>query len=79
MPTAIANQSNAYNNGVKFPCVTTIHQDANLWYSYTSDDITITVDNNPNSVEGCRAGECPPYQLSSQITGLLPASSGQAF
>jgi hypothetical protein len=56
---------NGPRNGVTFPCVATIHQgmkiecNANLWYVYSSDDITITVDNHGgNTEEVCRAGEC---------------------
>lgn len=55
---------NGPSHGVTFPCVTTIHQgmqimcNANTWWQYSTDDITITVDNNPNSEEVCRAGEC---------------------
>ncbi|PYU48649.1 MAG: hypothetical protein DMG48_19565 [Acidobacteria bacterium] len=55
---------NGPSNGVTFPCVTTIHQgmqimcNANTWWQYRTDDITITVDNNPNSEEVCRDGEC---------------------
>jgi len=36
-----------------------IECDANLWYNYTTDDITIKVDNHGgNTEEVCRAGEC---------------------
>ena len=56
---------NGPKNGVTFPCKTTIHQgmkiecNANLFYNYTTDDITITVDNHGgNTEEVCRAGEC---------------------
>ena len=56
---------NGPQNGVTFPCTATIHQgmriecDANLWYNYTTDDITIKVDNHDgNTEEVCRAGEC---------------------
>ncbi len=61
---------NGPQNGVTFPCTATIHQgmriecDANLWYNYTTDDITIKVDNHGgNTEEVCRAGECglPTY------------------
>jgi len=41
-----------------------IECDANLWYNYTTDDITIKVDNHGgNTEEVCRAGECglPTY------------------
>lgn len=55
---------NGPNHGVTFPCVLTIHQgmqiecDATTWWNYKSDDITITVDNSPNSEEACRGDEC---------------------
>ena len=54
---------NGAAHGITFPCVTTIHQgmkiecDANLWYNYTQDDITISVDTD-HTVEACRAGVC---------------------
>lgn len=57
--------TNGPAHGVQFPCVTTIHQgmkiecDANLWWNYSTDDITITVDNHGgNSEEVCRAEDC---------------------
>ena len=56
---------NGPQHGVTFPCTATIHQgmriecEANLWYNYTTDDITIKVDNHGgNTEEVCRAGEC---------------------
>lgn len=55
---------NGPSHGVTFPCVATIHQgmqimcNANTFWQYRTDDITITVEKNPNSEEVCRAGEC---------------------
>jgi hypothetical protein len=52
-------------NGVKFPCVTTIYQsmqimcNANTWWTYRTDVITITVD--ANSEKMCRDGVCGTY------------------
>jgi hypothetical protein len=65
---------NGAAHGITFPCVTTIHQgmkiecDANLWYNYTQDDITISVDTD-HTVEACRAGVCGPWQPFSYRNG----------
>jgi hypothetical protein len=51
-------------NGVKFPCTITINQgmkiecNANLWFNYTTDEITIKVNNNPKTEEVCRGNDC---------------------
>jgi hypothetical protein len=41
---------------------------ANLWYNYTQDDITITVDDD-HTEEICRAGVCSPWVLFSYRIG----------
>ena len=51
-------------NGVTFPCTLTIYQvmqimrNANTWWPYRQDTITITVNHNPNWVKMCRDGIC---------------------
>jgi hypothetical protein len=51
-------------HGIQFPCVTTLHQamyimcNANTWWNYRNDDITIAVDNDPNAETVCRDGIC---------------------
>jgi hypothetical protein len=68
---------NGPHNGVIFPCVITIYQgmqiecNANVWWNYRSDTITITVNNvGDNTEESCRAGECGvPVTFSYQMGG----------
>ena len=56
--------------GVKFPCALTIYQvmqimcNANTWWPYRTNILTITIDINPKSAEICRDDECgvPVYQ-----------------
>jgi hypothetical protein len=64
-------------HGVTFPCVTTIHQgmqimcNANTYWQYRTDDITITVENDPNSEVACRDDECGiPASFSDRWTGI---------
>jgi hypothetical protein len=58
--------NNGAAHGVTFPCVTTIHQgmqimcNANTYWQYRTDDITITVDDD-HTVMACRAGVCSPW------------------
>src|ERR1700688_445425 len=62
------------SHGVIFPCVTTIHQgmqiecNANLWFNYATDTITIAVDDDHN-VKACRAGVCSEWESFSYRIG----------
>ena len=49
-----------------------IECNANLWFDYTVDNITITIENNPHSEEVCRGDECGlPMGFSNRWTPLL--------
>ena len=60
----IVNQGPAH--GVTFPCETTIQQgmqiecNANLWFNYRTDEITIDVDED-HTVLACRANVCSQW------------------
>lgn len=58
---------NGPSHDIVFPCVTTIYQEmqiecnANLWFNYRTDTLTISVDDD-HTVKACRAGVCSEWQ-----------------